>query len=315
MPILSTPPVVPRRFQFSRGSTAPGSATGRRRLLDVQTIGYRVPRTDFSGHVHSVFAQSCNWACDDTLLTLSTARAGNGPTTLRLNPGAPGDLRVLFNPGERVDGRQGRVQTVGNEISLMHAGVWQPAEVDHFVPPALAAANLCRAGESLARRRCTHSSIIGREAVPIVTALQGACLALDIAQATQQVDTLIGWGEGLTPAGDDFLVGLMAGLDALPQQDEQRRRFRDALAAHLRVPPHRTTPIAVHYLQLAASGHYSEPLLSLRNALIGAEHADKLDAALQAALTIGATSGADTVSGLLAGLAAWMPRPPIALVA
>ena len=74
----------------------------------------------------------------------------------------------------------------------------------------------------------------------------------------------------------------------------------------------RTTPIAAHFLRLAAAGHYAEPLIRLRTALLCEDDGDVVDAALQSALAVGATSGADTVSGLLAGLLAWLPPPAMA---
>ena len=77
----------------------------------------------------------------------------------------------------------------------------------------------------------------------------------------------------------------------------------------------RTTPIAAHYLRLAAAGHYTEPLIRLRTALLCEDDSDVVDAAVQSALAVGATSGADTVSGLLAGLLAWLPAPATAAAA
>ena len=78
------------------------------------------------------------------------------------------------------------------------------------------------------------------------------------------------------------------------------------LRADARSTP-RTTPIAAHYLRLAAGGHYTEPLVRLRRALLCEDDVDVVDAALRTALAVGATSGADTVSGLSAGLRAWLP--------
>ena len=141
--------------------------------------------------------------------------------------------------------------------------------------------------------------------------MRDACRALDSEQALRHADRLIGWGEGLTPAGDDFLIGLIAGLDALVRADERRRGLRSAIASALRGATPRTTPIAAHYLQLAAGGHHTEALVRLRNALLCEDSADVVDAALRNALAVGATSGADTVSGLLAGLQAWLPVPSI----
>jgi hypothetical protein len=101
---------------------------------------------------------------------------------------------------------------------------------------------------------------------------------------------------------------VLAGLDALALDDARRQRFRTTLGAAVVARVLRTTPIAAQYLRLAAGGHYSEALTTLRNGLLAEPDWDIVDAALGRALAIGATSGADTVSGLLAGLAAWLPE-------
>jgi hypothetical protein len=124
----------------------------------------------------------------------------------------------------------------------------------------------------------------------------------------------VGWGEGLTPAGDDFLIGLLAGLDAFVADDDRRGRVRGAIAALVTSCARRTTPIAAHYLKLAAAGHYNEPLVALRNAVLAEDDWYAVDGALGRALAIGASSGADTVRGLLAGLAVWLPASTSAAV-
>ena len=140
--------------------------------------------------------------------------------------------------------------------------------------------------------------------------LRDACRALDCAQATRHVDRLIGWGEGLTPAGDDFLVGLIAGLDALVARRRSappvpRRAGRDAhaLAPGARRRSRRTT------FALPRRPTTRSRCSRLRSALLCEDDGDVVDAALQSALAVGASSGADTVSGLLAGLLAWLPAP------
>jgi hypothetical protein len=168
-------------------------------------------------------------------------------------------------------------------------------------------AHLRHALGCLAQRRSTHASVIDSEGASVVSALRDACRALDGAQAVRHAARLVGWGEGLTPAGDDFLLGLVAGLDGLVGDNGRRHTFHGMLAAALIALTPRTTAIAAHYLRLAADGHYTEPLVSLRHALLSEDAADAVDAALRAALAVGATSGADSVSGLLAGLSAWLP--------
>jgi hypothetical protein len=280
---------------------------GSRIAFGVRSIGYLVPRTGFSGRIHSVFAQACNLMRDDTLLTV---HAGvDGPTMLRLAGAMAIDLRAHFDEGEQVDGRDGCIRTGRVELCLLHASVWRPAKSAPRLPPARIEAHLGSARATLGRRRAMQRNVLDGEAAASAAALGEACRALDCARAVRHAGRLIGWGEGLTPAGDDFLVGLIAGLDALAGDDERRRRLRADLAAAIAAGAERTTPIAAHCLRLAAGGHCNATLLRLRDALLCEDDEVVVVAALCDALDIGATSGADTVSGLLAGLGAWSPAP------
>jgi hypothetical protein len=307
MQILSAPSAMPRNPLRAGQALSSRCVDTPRATLAVATTGYLVPLAGFTGRVHSVFAQACNIEVADTLLTVCVPRAGNGPTTLRLADGTAGDLRDLFDAGEGVASRDGVASTGRTLLRLTGATVWRPADPGPSLASARIGNHLRAAGLRLGRRRSAHPSVFDGLAAAAVAAIGDACRALDGDQAARQAGRLIGWGEGLTPAGDDFLVGLLAGLDALVQGDGRRQRFRTALASALVSCMRRTTPIAAHYLRLAAGGHYIEPLVDLRNALLAEPDWQAVDMRLQRALDVGATSGADTVSGLLAGLAAWLP--------
>jgi hypothetical protein len=305
--VRSAQRTLPRRAFDERGFAAVRQTEGSRRVLAVESIGYLVPRTPFSGHVHSVFARACNLACGDTLLTVCAN--ADGPATLRLARGRPIDLRDLFEVGERFDCRDERARTSSIELSLRHAAIWRPAEPGRRLAPARIEARLRDAGARLDQRRAAHANVLDGDGAPLAAALRDACRALDCEGAARHAERLIGWGEGLTPAGDDFLIGLIAGLAALAGGDERRQRFYTLFAATLCSGTQRTTPIAAHYLRLAAYGHYNETLIRVRDALLCESDRRAVDTALQSALDVGATSGADTVSGLLAGLGAWLPAP------
>jgi hypothetical protein len=274
-------------------------------VLPVDTVGYRVSPARFSGRVLSVHAHACNVATEGTLLTLSTPGAAHGPSTLRLAGGGPHDLRELIDPGEPVEGSAGTLRTLRLEFRWGQAAIWRPVESRALLAAARIDARLAAAAVGLARFRSQHSSILDGVAAPIAMALHQACRSLDLEPAALQVRRLIGWGEGLTPSGDDFLVGLLAGLQVLVQAEPRRRCFVDGLACAIVRGTARTTPIAAHFLRLAAAGDFTEPLVVLRQALVAGPDDDDVHHALRAALAVGATSGADTVSGLLAGLRAW----------
>ena len=305
MHLQPAPPAVLRGSSYPRRALPhrPASAV---RVLAVESIGYLVPHTEFMARIHSVFARACNIACRDTLLTLCAAGAGQGPTTLTLAHRVP-DLRELFHVGERVQCRDGCMRSGRAEVRLTDAAVWWPADPGVPLPWVRIQAHLGGVALARAQRHHQHTSVIDREGAAAASALHDACRALDHPRAARQIERLVGWGEGLTPAGDDFLIGLLAGLDAFVHGEPRRPRFRSALACVISGLTPRTTPIAAHYLRLAAGGHYTEPLIRLRRALLCEDNDDVVDAALRSALAVGATSGADTVSGLSAGLRAWLP--------
>jgi len=117
---------------------------------------------------------------------------------------------------------------------------------------------------------------------------------------------LIGLGPGLTPSGDDFLIGALAALDALGQTNMHAALGRAVVAA-----AGCTTPLSATFLRAAAAGHVGENL----HAMIAAILAGDADAAVAAAARIGDTSGWDTLAGAVVvvagtvGPVGWRPTP------
>jgi uncharacterized protein DUF2877 len=306
----TTPVSLPAARAVSR---APGGAwtvvaSEPRVCLEVASIGHRVWRADYSCKVHSVFARACNFEYRDTLLTLVAPRAGDGPTTLVLRSEAPRDLRRLFSAGEVVRCRDGIASARRAALLLGDASVWWP----RVRRPALAQehieANLQLAAERLARCRIARSSCIaGPDGLAIADSLARACSRLDRDAAVRAIDRLIGWGEGLTPAGDDFLVGHLAAWARLARRNNDRGHFLDEIGASVLAAAPRTTPIAAHLLRLAVQGHFSASIDDLLDALLCESGHERVSTAIDRALDQGATSGADTVSGLLSALWAWSP--------
>jgi Protein of unknown function (DUF2877) len=113
---------------------------------------------------------------------------------------------------------------------------------------------------------------------------------------------LIGFGEGLTPAGDDCLLGALAAVHRLaPGWLAAHAGQRDRLAEAARS---RTTDLARDFLLEALDGRFAEPVLALLTALSDAS----AGAAARRLLSMGATSGADTLCGIRLGCRALEAR-------
>lgn len=112
------------------------------------------------------------------------------------------------------------------------------------------------------------------------------------------VEYFVGRGKGLTPSGDDLLMGYLF-MFKLYQHN-----ISSLLESQLREMSGRTTDVSWGYLSALISGYVSLPFIELR---IGVEEKvsyNELDQLVDAILAIGHTSGSDSCYGILLGLLA-----------
>ena len=111
-----------------------------------------------------------------------------------------------------------------------------------------------------------------------------------LSEITKELAHLIGLGIGLTPSGDDFLTGILAGL-ILCDQDQSpfALKLKEEVHKHLQD----TNDISRAFLSCALKGQFSQALKMLQ------EHPDIDAASLQENfLKIGHSSGIDTLCGI-----------------
>jgi hypothetical protein len=107
---------------------------------------------------------------------------------------------------------------------------------------------------------------------------------------------LVGLGPGLTPSGDDFLMGALAVLDALGRTKMHAALGHAVAAAALTL----TSPLSACFLRAAAAGHVGERV----HGMVAATLIGDVEAALAAARRIGHTSGWDALAGVATTLRA-----------
>jgi hypothetical protein len=116
---------------------------------------------------------------------------------------------------------------------------------------------------------------------------------------------LLGLGAGLTPAGDDFLCGLLAALWCTSVEGGPDRAFVHAWGAALSRRLDATTAISASFLECAIAGCFPGSVTALAAAFAGdpATGAGKGPrAALDRLCALGHSSGMDTATGFLFGL-------------
>jgi len=133
------------------------------------------------------------------------------------------------------------------------------------------------------------------EGGPFAAALAAALASFHEEGDPALLAVLVGVGEGLTPSGDDVIVGALAAFERLG--DEAARARLGAALAGCGV---RTTKLAAQMIEAALAGRHAEPVLGVLAAL--AASPARLDAAASALLAVGHRSGADTLRGIVAVL-------------
>ena len=248
-----------------------------------------VVAADF-GAVHSVFTRTVNLNVGSDLWTLLADGQSDMPLGIRtsVKDFCGFDLRV----GDAVNTRSGYVG-IGRDIHRRLMVDCRAAP--HWVPrcPDKVEAGLCR-------RLVAVSSILSVRAWPGSAAMAKAVMtALDSANLHNVLAQVVGRGPGLTPAGDDVLVGILAVLRS-PAVGSAGAAAAQYLGRSIVPLLPTTTAISGYLLRQAGSGLFSRPLQELVAVLIAASTPRQMEDRLTRLLATGATSGSDACTGLLA---------------
>jgi hypothetical protein len=267
-----------------------------------------LPKMPAVGRVLSIFRRACVIQYGhDMLVALVAPELGNGPLNVVLarSPSAWLDLQ----PGMPVQLHGGRLQLGGLKVSLEGAETWEPRP-DWKRLRACSETLLGRLeqllvwacsqtpGDTLLALFQDPSSVEPSGASVLHARARRAAEAMwagwsgDEARLSSGTAQLAGLGSGLTPAGDDFVLGAM--LCAWLAHPTPGRYCETVLEAC--VP--RTTMLSKAFLRTAAAGECGALWHRLLEALEGGS-AEQLDVATREVLSYGHSSGADALAGFL----------------
>lgn len=269
-------------------------------------------------HPHSVYVTDE----DDEIYAIVHQALGNGPLNLVIpteparafNGLAPGTS--LASTGTRLG--IGELLTIGLEA----AALWDPKAYAAIAadPDALkrGLTELCRE----VSRRCPAESLarllpyVEDEDLPeplekVAHFPRSHALIGGLAESLAQRDrrrlkvvtsSLAGLGPGLTPAGDDFIAGVLLAL-ALVRQQRNDAALNEIATLLVETAAPRTHEISGAYLRAAYDGQVAERWHPLLAALAAGDGVQVASAAAPV-LATGETSGADMLTGFLIGIGA-----------
>jgi hypothetical protein len=285
-------------------------------------IGSSVPRDYFDATIQSVFDLSLNLRLEhqDGLVTILISDHYDLPQGIRL------DVKNLPLQSLTVGlcaacwGGILRFDSSPLTIDLRGAHIWEgrlPATAPDMQKPSTGRAWSVTWQTLNERQRLKQTDLIAGDLFqldkgPLLTRklhrpvlrLIAATERLDPHTSADAAQKMIGLGPGLTPSGDDFLIGWLAGLWSTAAQDNRRPGFLSTFGGSLSTLAKETNEISRTYLYYAIKGEFSSSIVMLVNAISDGEEQRLLSAA-QEAMNVGHSSGMDSVTGLLIGMAAW----------
>jgi hypothetical protein len=240
---------------------------------------------EMRGTVLSTHRAALNLICSNHVVTCGLSELGALPNGITV--AGTDDLRGVVAPGE------------GIFLDVSSARPWSPLLLPLADLPsteALDRASRAAAGEAptagfgpLLRSLDEEDGDLFRAAArPALRALLVATRRDDRRAAEAAATSLVGLGAGLTPSGDDVLVGFTAALTAV------RNKLAHPIARAAADGGSRTTLVARTYLYHAARGEYAERVHQLVDAVASGDASR-----IALGMSWGATSGADLVLGIL----------------
>lgn len=269
-----------------------------------------------NGTIHSVFDYACNiQVSHDNLVTLISPRLSHYPNTIKLDIEENRKLSSIgFKVGMKatINKTEISIPDIYTSIRIAKAKIWDssPLFLNPVISEKILRKNLEKVKDLTLRygRRGGATSLLGKSEVdnnyvdfiinPVKKLITGI-KNYNCKEITEASRRLIGFGPGLTPAADDFLLGVMAAIYYIGNYYSNKfENLQKITKAMISVLPGRTTLVSEMMLKNGMMARFPESLRELMLAITGGTFITDKCLAL---LNIGGTSGSDWAAGVVFG--------------
>ncbi|MGG2027673.1 DUF2877 domain-containing protein [Gottfriedia sp. S16(2024)] len=273
----------------------------------------KIKNSNMSGFVHSLFKRTFNFQCieDGELYTVACNEIDNGPNTLVIDVECFDKLDLEINDTVYVENQ---ILHIANKLSIHIVNVEQWESILPLLPDNIEG---LKGNFEFMKNFIDHHGKSGgiKEASIFQTSFEKQMSKLlqertgllmndlvnnQTTSTLQHAVSLIGLGPGLTPSGDDFLVGLLTIFNTSPCFSH--KAFCEEVVKKAKSL---TNEISYMAIKKASIGKVRESIILLIHSLLNGTERD-LILALTKVLNIGSSSGTDIALGLICGLEAKM---------
>jgi hypothetical protein len=250
--------------------------------------------------VHSVFHRVVNLKTPCGMIAVALGEVGRSPAYVTVSEDV--DFSFLgIEQGMECKVYDGEIRFIDKfTVDLKRAVVWEGIlDRKLFLGKHVLYENIS-ALKSTADRHATHGSgwrrIFNNPERDFIQRVRGLNCSGDLSLMEFSIHNLIGYGLGLTPTGDDILLGFLGTVNYLLDYDPIRHHLYEKILLNL----HKTNDISSSFLKSAVKGDYHEYLERTIYSIISGTAESVVTSTMQL-LKIGATSGSDIVAGLYLG--------------
>jgi hypothetical protein len=269
------------------------------------TIGSKTPLI-----VHSVFERTVNILIEGELFTLASNQIDNAPATLVID--LPNFNECAIDANTRGFISPGKVEITGKlSIDISLVPTWECQLINYPVDTAFLIRNCSIAIHEIRSKgnakwlleKESSTTAFDKEMARMLkertTKLLKGFQTEDTDQTIQYAKQLIGLGQGLTPSGDDFLVGLLLAFSMNKQDEFCQKKWSQVV---VKEAENNTNIISCSALKYAAVGQTRETIGLFIKTLATEENEEQVKKDLTTIMKIGSSSGTEMAWGILSGL-------------
>lgn len=252
-------------------------------ISDISLNLYRDLLGEQTAYIHSKYKNTINLDLNGKIISLQSTRLAKTPMALIVNNDI--DLETLkIDAGDKVKINESIIHIANYQFNYKEANTWNPQldisiedEEINFTNTIIFLSNILDISPK--------KSPIGIQQIKIV----------------EELIKFIGSGIGLTPSGDDFIIGFLSTLFVFEEESHLLQYYREKLIHGISNLLDKTTFLGKEFLKYACNREFSDIIHGFYGSLKENNRNHILNSTMEI-LKLGHSSGADTLSGIISGL-------------